>query len=189
MRMVESPQADGSPTPPIVLVVNDDALTLEMYERMLVAEPADELWVTGGSQAEAIEYARDLRPDIIVSDVDVRASAPGREFLRQLRSDAVLEHVPVLLVAGSQPDGPILQLVDRVVLKPVDRETLVGNVRAVLRYSRHLRERSSTLRQSVGAVVARAQRALARAERTNALFGSLGNAAQRRNSPVWKRES
>lgn len=166
MRSLDAPEGGAPGVPSIVLVVNDDTVTLEMYERMLSSGTSGELWVTGGDQTEAIEYACDLRPDIILSDVDIRLSAPGREFLRQLRLQPRLEQTPVLLVAGSEPDGPIAQLVDRIVLKPVDQETLVATVRSVLSHSRHLRECSRSLRQSAAAVLARAQRAMARAEST-----------------------
>ena len=58
--MTSAPLGIARPIPPIVLVVQDDAEAREMYERLLSppADASDDLWVTGGTQVEAFEYAR-----------------------------------------------------------------------------------------------------------------------------------
>ena len=162
MTTGQSLEPQARPIPPIVLVVTDDPLTLEMCERLLGIETQHELWVTGSAQVEAIEYARDLWPDIIVSDLDLRIGANGPALLGDLRAMPKLEQVPVVLVAAVEPDARIVQLVDRVLLKPIDPVTFLAEVRDVLEYSKHLRARSSTLRRSITAVLARSQRVLNR---------------------------
>ena len=72
------------PMPPIALVVNDDRDTAEIYERLL---SGDGLWVTSCSEREAFEYARDVLPDLILSDLDVRPGAFGRDILQRFRDD------------------------------------------------------------------------------------------------------
>ena len=59
----------------LALVVNDAGDTSEIYERLLSDAG---LWVTSCPEREAIDYARDVLPDVILSDIDVRPNAAGR---------------------------------------------------------------------------------------------------------------
>jgi CheY-like chemotaxis protein len=145
-------------TPSIALVVNDDRDTSEVYEHLL---SGDGLWVTSCPEREAIEYARDVQPDVILSDVDVRPGAPSRDILHHFHEDAGLRELPVLLIASCPPDGWTVQQVDTILVKPVEPTRLLEAVHEVLDRSRMMRKRSGTLRQSVSAVLLRSQKAVA----------------------------
>lgn len=86
-----------APSPSIALVVNDDRDTSEVYERLL---SGDGLWVTSCAEREAIEYARDVLPDVILFDVDVRPGASGRDLLQHFHEEPGLRDVPVALIAS-----------------------------------------------------------------------------------------
>ena len=152
----------GRPMPPIALVVNDDRDTAEIYERLLSGEG---MWVTSCSEREAFEYARDVLPDLILSDLDVRPGASGRDILQCFRDDPGLRDVPVVLIAALPPDGQTVQQVDTVLIKPVQPDSLLASVHAIVDRSRVLRARSRSLRHSVAAVLSRSQRAIERSER------------------------
>lgn len=142
--------------PSIALIVDDDRDTAEIYERLL---SNDGWWVTSCSEREAFEYAHGVEPDLILSDVDVRPGASGPGVLQRLREDPLFRGLPVVLVAASSPDAPTAAHVDLVLVKPVEPRQLLESVRAMLQQTG--RTRSRTLRESVAAVLARSQRAIA----------------------------
>ena len=150
------------PMPSIALVVNDDCATAEIYERLL---SGDGLWVTSCSAREAFDYPRDVLPDLILSDLDVRPGASGRDILQRFRDDPGLRDVPLVLIASSPPDGQTVQQVNSVLIKPVQPDNLLASVHAIVDKSRQLRDRSRSLRHSVAAVLCRSQRAIERSER------------------------
>jgi CheY-like chemotaxis protein len=86
MAIVGSRELETRLIPPIALVVNDEPLTLEMSKRALASETEEERWLTGSDQLEAIEYGRDLRPDIIVPDLVIRRDGKGPNMVRGLRA-------------------------------------------------------------------------------------------------------
>src|SRR3954462_10967098 len=118
--------------PPIVMVVNDQSDTVAMYERMLSSAG---LWVTAGCGREAFDYALELCPDAIVSDLDVRPGTEGREFLRRLRAEPRLRDGPGGLLTSSEPEAASALDVQAVLIKPVDQPALLANVQSVLERS------------------------------------------------------
>jgi CheY-like chemotaxis protein len=151
--------------PSIVLVVHDDADTAEMYERLLELDDR-ELWVTSAIAREAIEYALDLRPDVILSDVGPGASPDGTEFLRQLADDVVLRQTPVVLVVSDPP--PSVAIAHTVLVKPLEPDVLVASVRRAVQSARGQARRVNTVRHAVAARMARAARTLKAAGRAGA---------------------
>jgi two-component system cell cycle response regulator len=123
----------GSPLPPIVLVVDDHADTVEMYDLLLSAEG---YWVARASTAiEAFEYALEVRPDAIVTDLGLPGEMDGTDLIRQLRADPAFQHVPILAVTGREPrDMPSLAGLNilALLLKPVAPETLLARVHGAL---------------------------------------------------------
>jgi CheY-like chemotaxis protein len=158
--MASAHAAGIRPTPSIALVVNDDRDTSEVYERLL---SGDGLWVTSCTEREAIEYARDVQPDVILSDVDVRPGASGRDLLQHFHEEPGLREVPVVLIASCLPDASTARQ-DTILVKPVEPTRLLATIHEVLERSRVLRHRSRTLRQSLGAVLARSRKAVERSE-------------------------
>jgi len=79
-----------------VLLIDDDLLTLEMYEFVLQNEHA--LVKKAKSVAEAKQILESWQPDMIVSDIGMPGE-DGRSFIRTICSDQVRK-VPVIAVTG-----------------------------------------------------------------------------------------
>ena len=136
MHLVHSGERPKEEIPPIVLLVDDDEDTLEMYDDCLSAEG---YWVARAANGlEALECALDLRPDAVVTDIGLGGDMDGTDLLRELRADAALREVPVLVVTGRGPrELPSLAGIETagLLLKPVAPETLASRVASVLRTS------------------------------------------------------
>ncbi|MFJ6673388.1 ATP-binding protein [Actinosynnema sp. NPDC091369] len=119
-----------------VLLVEDNADLRDYLTRLLSAQH----WrVDGVGDAEAaLEHARTVRPDLVLSDVML----PGRDglaLLGELRSDPVLARVPVVLVtARAGTESAIEGLrhgADDYVVKPFHPAELIARVRVHLELS------------------------------------------------------
>lgn len=80
-----------------VLVVEDDAQSVQLVKLILTAGGYEVLIAKTGS--EGVEKARAHLPDLIVLDL-MLSDISGFEVLRQVRSDPLLEHIPVVIVSA-----------------------------------------------------------------------------------------
>jgi CheY-like chemotaxis protein len=154
MHLVDPGDAH-TPLPPVVLVVDDHADTVEMYDALLSAHG---YWVERAANAtEAFESAHDVRPDAIVTDLGL-PGVDGTELIRRLHSDPALHDVPVLAVTGREPkDMPSLAGLgmSAVLLKPVAPETLIARLEAALSEATALRTRGVAALANVESLLAR----------------------------------
>lgn len=135
-------QSDPPPVP-IVLLVDDNPDTLEMYalglqyEGFVVREAAD-----GEAAIASIERAR---PDCVVTDVRMPRMS-GMEFRRALAREPLTADIPVIALTGAGTTGEIETAraagFDSVLLKPCLPETLALEILRVLALSRAARARS-----------------------------------------------
>jgi PAS domain S-box-containing protein len=82
---------------PVVLAVNDEPKVLELLTVLL--EHDGYRVVTANNGQRALELARAIEPDIVVSDV-VMPEMDGLEFCRRLKQDPRTADVPVLLASA-----------------------------------------------------------------------------------------
>ena len=113
----------------MVLVVDDDPTVRELMERYLVKEGFSVVTAAGG--IEALSRVRELLPaaltlDIMMPDLD------GWTVLAALKGDPALADIPVVVVTilDERKRGFALGATEYLV-KPVDRERLLGVLRAV----------------------------------------------------------
>jgi CheY-like chemotaxis protein len=156
-------RTDRGETPPIVLVVDDDRDTREMYEALLKAEG---FWVMKVADAvEAFEYAVDFHPDAVLTDLGFPGDSDGTALIQHLRSEPDLEFTPVIAVTSRQPpDLPSLRGlgISAVLLKPVSPATLIDEIKSGMQDSAVLRARSQALLERIPVLLQRSHAALKR---------------------------
>jgi two-component system, OmpR family, response regulator len=127
MGVMSTAQAEAS-----LLVVEDDPNILELLSASLRFAGFDVTTVTSGAQA--VDIARDVRPDLVVLDV-MLPDLDGFEVIRRLREGGRRTPV-VFLTARDATDEKIRGLTlggDDYVTKPFSLEELTARIRAVLR--------------------------------------------------------
>ena len=173
---------DAAPDPrPLVLLVEDDADTREMY---LVALEFDGFRVIEtSSAADALNTAIEIQPDIVVTDIGLRGGIDGMGIAAGLKRNALTARVPVLAVTGREAAslGESASLFDDVLVKPVLPERLSSQIRVVLERSRALVDRSVRVRPRVPQLISPVKRASGRAQ---TVFERRARGALRRPCPV-----
>ena len=116
-------------TRPVVLMVDDDVDTREMYQWCLEARGFDVL--SAASVSHGFRLAEERRPDAIVTDFTL----PGEDgfvLATRLRATAALADTPAVLVSGRAFVGnsgeTAMRLFDRVLLKPVLPDQLIESL-------------------------------------------------------------
>lgn len=117
----------------LVLTVDDDELILAIASRVLQAEGLSVIAARDG--AEALELIDSLRPDIILTDVDM-PSVNGLELVRHLREDPELTRIPVVFLSSLSQTSDIVRALelggDDYLTKPFNGAELAARVRAKL---------------------------------------------------------
>jgi DNA-binding response OmpR family regulator len=93
-----------------LLLIEDDALLSRMYQTIFVSSSYDVTLAEDGQQG--LDLAREHHPDVILLDV-MMPKLNGLEVLRQLKADAKLKDVPVIMLtnlAGNTDIQTALQL-------------------------------------------------------------------------------
>ena len=119
---------------PLVLIVENDQSTREMYSEFLAysgfrvaqAEYAD----------EAVEKARTLQPSIITTSIGLQKGDDGCALCERLKSEEITRAIPVLVVTAWALGGHVERAkragCDAVLLKPCAPTTLVAEIRKYL---------------------------------------------------------
>lgn len=125
----------------VLLLAEDDPDMREYLTNSLSSE-YQVIGVTDGGKA--LEMARELNPDIIISDI-VMPVLEGDELCRILKSSVDTSHIPViLLTALSERENIIFGLeagANDYIIKPFDLSVLKVRIRNILQSRQHLRDR------------------------------------------------
>jgi len=117
-------------SPPLVLVVDDDADSRLLLGSML--EEAGCRAVSATSGVEALRLARELTPAVIFLDL-LLPRISGYDVLRILQTDDVLHATPVVVVSAVGTESrSALGGASAILDKPVDRATLLAVLRSIL---------------------------------------------------------
>jgi CheY-like chemotaxis protein len=116
------------------LLLADDSITIQKVIQITFANEDCQLTITDNGDA-AYARARELRPDLILADVYMPGKN-GYELCAAIKQDPALQHVPVLLLAGSfEPfDEARARAVGAAdwIEKPFESQTLIDKVAALL---------------------------------------------------------
>ena len=118
-----------------VLIIEDEpqiVRTLRLYlERAGYATAA----VTDGAQA--IPAYRQERPDLVLLDLNMPRK-DGREVLTEIKADARLSSIPVVILTTSEAEEDILRSYDLhancYITKPVDLDQFIRVIRSIERF-------------------------------------------------------
>jgi DNA-binding response OmpR family regulator len=170
--------------PPIVLIVEDDRDTREMYSLFLENSG---LWVaTARGADEAIHTVAEIRPNIVVTDFALEGALTGADLIHTIKSSPITEHIPVVLISGRSVDDlpdTTRREADLLLVKPINLELLLDHIREVLAKSRHLRQRGDSAINRAHELTERSTRVQRRAYEINAKLQRAKEAERERCCP------
>jgi DNA-binding response OmpR family regulator len=119
-----------------LLIVDDDADLRGAVAEQLQAE--DFATVEAATGAEGVRAAQDLRPDLVLLDVDL-PDMDGREVCRRMRAEGVA--APIIMLTAAAADEDTVQGLEAgandYVTKPYKFAVLLARIRAQLRSHEH----------------------------------------------------
>ena len=117
-----------------ILVVDDQTQNVELLEAYLA--PIGYEVVTATSGLEALGKIKDCSPDLVLSDV-MMPGMDGFELTRKIKQDALLCHIPVVLVTALRETEDRVKGIDAgcddFISKPVDKLELLARVKSLLK--------------------------------------------------------
>ena len=126
-----------------VLLVEDDPGDLLMTQEALAQQPVRHDVHVARDGVEAMDFLRwsaetaRRRADIVLLDLNLPRMS-GREVLAEIRSDAALTHLPVVVLTTSSSDDDVLASyrlhANAFVTKPSDFSTFADTVREIGRF-------------------------------------------------------
>jgi DNA-binding response OmpR family regulator len=127
-RRYAAPVADAT-----VLVIDDDPVILKLLEVNFEMEGFEV--VTAADGVAGLEAAKDVRPDVIVTDI-MMPRLSGIELVRMLRADEVTAAIPIVLLSAKAQASDVREGLDAgaddYVTKPFEPLDLVDRVNKLL---------------------------------------------------------
>ena len=121
-------------TPPRILAVDDMPTNLEILRVRLEAQGYEVITAEDGE--EALTKARELEPDLVLLDI-MMPKLDGIAVLKQLKQDAMLRFVPIILVTAKSDVRDVVSGLDsggdEYLTKPFEHAALTARVRSLLR--------------------------------------------------------
>jgi DNA-binding response OmpR family regulator len=154
--------------PPIILLVEDDADTRDLYRTAFELEG---FWMAEAPSAdEAFEYAQDVMPDAILTDIGLAGDGSGIDFVRRLKALPKMSRIPVLAVTGRDPSRwpEHAGLFSDILIKPVLPDVLISRIHDLLHHSAALRLRSAQARARTPELMAKSAALLEKSRRLTA---------------------
>jgi DNA-binding response OmpR family regulator len=121
-------------TPPLILVVDDNPMNLDILQTRLSVHGYDILTAADGEEALAV--AREKLPDLILLDI-MMPKLDGIEVCKRLKTDPSLPIMPIIMVTAKADSKDIVAGLDaggdEYLTKPLDQAALVARVKSMLR--------------------------------------------------------
>lgn len=118
-----------------ILLIDDDKQMLEVMRRYLENHDFSVVFTNNGS--EALLLAKESKPDIIVTDVEM-PGLNGLELCKSLKSLKDRRHIPIIIISGNKTDDEDIVSgydigADDYLIKPFSFPVLAAKITAVLR--------------------------------------------------------
>ncbi|TWI80321.1 signal transduction histidine kinase [Lacibacter cauensis] len=123
------------------ILVTDDNVQLRNY--LVQVFRTDFIVHEAGSAEEGLKLAKELQPDVIISDLVMEAMT-GLDFCKAVKESQVLGHIPFILITGT--DSPESKLkgieygADDYITKPFEKDMLVARVQSLLKKQENLQK-------------------------------------------------
>lgn len=122
------------PKEPMVMVVDDDLMLMEMYEAFM--EGLNCRVVKVMDSRTTVAMAEEMQPDLIVLDI-MMPNITGLQILTMLKAKPSTKQIPVIMITGEQSTGHVetafqLGAADYIV-KPVNRITFEQKVKPLIK--------------------------------------------------------
>ncbi len=133
--------------PPVVLLVDEDADTREMYGMFLASSgfAVDE----APDAYQALSKVRSVLPDVVVTDITLRGM-DGFALCHEIRRDDRTARIPVIAVTGYSTATRVEEAeragFDAFLLKPCAPDDLLAQIGRTIQVTRRLRAQSAMLR-------------------------------------------
>jgi DNA-binding NarL/FixJ family response regulator len=132
--MLVSPLPDDRPAPARVLLVDDQPLFRRAIATLIEEQPDFAVIAEASNGQEALDRARELRPDLVVMDVEMPV-LNGVEAVRLLRDE--MAHIKVVMLTVSEDEDYLFDAIrygaNGFLLKDLQPEQLYEMLRSVLR--------------------------------------------------------
>lgn len=123
-----------------ILITDDNAqmrsYLVQVFQKNFIVHEA-------GSAEEGLKIAKELQPDIIISDV-VMQEMSGIDFCKAVKSTPALNHIPFILITGSfSPESKLKGIeygADDYITKPFEKNMLVARVQSLIRNQQNLQQ-------------------------------------------------
>ncbi|WP_442591588.1 response regulator transcription factor [Pedobacter sp. AW31-3R] len=115
-----------------ILAVDDDNDILDVIRIILEDEGYEVSTLTDGKKV--FEYVNNDKPDLILLDV-MLGGVDGRDICRALKSDAVYNQIPIIMISASHNMDSFLTMPgspNDFLAKPFDINNLINTVKAQL---------------------------------------------------------
>lgn len=125
----------------LILIVEDDAGILTLLEDVLSSEGYRVHSLTSWEQGVGLALVREIRPDLIITDMLVEGYKAGLTLITELHSETTTAHLPILLcTAAFHAKAEVEQIFSaeinnnsiKVLLKPFDLDELLEGVQQLL---------------------------------------------------------
>jgi two-component system cell cycle response regulator DivK len=115
--------------PKTILIVEDNALNMKMFNDLLQAHGYKTLQSIDGG--DVLELVKEHRPDLIVMDIQLPETS-GLELTQMLKADDGMKHIPVLAVTAFAMRGNKKTIFeagcDDYIAKPISISILLGKI-------------------------------------------------------------
>ena len=95
--------------------------------------------------AEGLQKAKEMVPDMIITDVMMPGSISGLELCRSIRKDELLNHIPIIIISAKTTEEDRVEGLDAgadaYLIKPFNSEELLVRVRKLLERQQRLRDK------------------------------------------------
>jgi signal transduction histidine kinase/DNA-binding LacI/PurR family transcriptional regulator/AraC-like DNA-binding protein len=146
--------SEGQPSGKTILIVDDDAQTVEMHARMVQSHSSAHRILTARQGRAALEVLQHERADLVLLDL-MMPELDGFGVLEAMRSDPALRDVPVIVVTGQVLSEKDMAQLNRGVATVLDKgvfsvEETLAHIDAALAQKRKLKvEAQQLVRQAM----------------------------------------